>query len=105
MTPGPRGEVLDLLAQPESRGNYNAWFGNADQSAIDLTRMTVSEANSGNLYAKGVGCAEPCEAQPTVGASCASYRQHNLRVWKFAEIARASIKKTVSTKPTSITVS
>ncbi len=36
---------------------------------------------------QGVGCAEPCEAQPTVGASCASYRQHNLRVWKFAEIA------------------
>ena len=26
-----------------------------------------------------VGCAEPCEAQPTVGGSCASYRQHNLR--------------------------
>ncbi|MFB1510369.1 MAG: hypothetical protein AADX96_13715, partial [Thiocapsa sp. C3-sup] len=37
-------------------------------------------------HTNGVGCAEPREAQPTVGASCASYRQHNLRVWKFAEI-------------------
>ncbi|MFB1489618.1 MULTISPECIES: hypothetical protein [unclassified Thiocapsa] len=34
-----------------------------------------------------VDCAEPCEAQPTVGGRCASYRQHNLRVWDFAEIA------------------
>ncbi|MFB1512851.1 MAG: hypothetical protein AADX96_26660, partial [Thiocapsa sp. C3-sup] len=39
-----------------------------------------------NPHTNGVGCAEPREAQPTVGASCASYRQHNLRVWKFAEI-------------------
>ncbi|MFB1490942.1 hypothetical protein, partial [Thiocapsa sp. C4-3m] len=40
-------------------------------------------------HTNSVGCAEPREAQPTVGASCASYRQHNLRVWKFAEITLA----------------
>jgi hypothetical protein len=45
------------------------------------------KANTGNPHTNGVGCAEPREAQPTVGASCASYRQHNLRVWHFAEIA------------------
>ena len=57
VTPGPRGEVLDLLAQPESRGNYNAWFGNAEQSAIDLTRMTVSEVRAlqGRLLESGNG--------------------------------------------------
>ncbi|CRI66690.1 hypothetical protein THIOKS13020025 [Thiocapsa sp. KS1] len=32
-----------------------------------------------NLFAPtGRGCAEPCEAQPPPGGSCASYRQLNL---------------------------
>ncbi|MFB1490334.1 MULTISPECIES: hypothetical protein [unclassified Thiocapsa] len=55
--------------------------------AMDYVEGLTLKANTGNPHTNGVGCAEPCEAQPTVGASCASYRQHNLRAWKFAEIS------------------
>jgi hypothetical protein len=34
-----------------------------------------------------VGCAEPCEAQPAVGGSCASYREYNLWVPNSLSIA------------------
>lgn len=35
--------LLDLIGEKESRGNYNAYFGKADNQALDFTKMTVSE--------------------------------------------------------------
>ncbi len=35
--------MLDLIAAPESRGNYNAWYGNAEQASVDLSGLTVNE--------------------------------------------------------------
>ena len=35
--------LLAVIAKGESRGNYNAYFGNANNSMIDFTRMKLSE--------------------------------------------------------------
>ena len=35
--------MLDLIAAPESRGNYDAWYGNAEQDRVDLSGLTVDE--------------------------------------------------------------
>lgn len=35
--------LLDLIADVESRGNYNAYFGNARNSSINFTAMTIDE--------------------------------------------------------------
>ena len=35
--------LLTLIAEGESRGNYNAYFGNASNQAIRFTDMTISE--------------------------------------------------------------
>lgn len=32
-----------MIAAAESQGNYNAWYGNAGQSEVDLSRMTVDQ--------------------------------------------------------------
>ncbi|MBK1699399.1 hypothetical protein [Thiococcus pfennigii] len=37
------GAVLDLVADPESRGNYNAWYRAADQGEVQLANFTVEE--------------------------------------------------------------
>jgi len=38
--------VLDLVAGPESRGNYNAWYRAAHQSDLQLAELTVAEVRA-----------------------------------------------------------
>ena len=38
--------VLDLVAGPESRGNYNAWYRAAHQDALQLADLTVGEVRA-----------------------------------------------------------
>jgi conjugal transfer mating pair stabilization protein TraG len=40
---GWSGALLDLIAAPESRGNYNAWYGDAAQDRVDLSSFTVDQ--------------------------------------------------------------
>ena len=35
--------ILDFVAGPESTGNYNAYYGHADNTKTDLTNMTLKE--------------------------------------------------------------
>lgn len=35
--------LLELIAQAESKGNYNAYFGNAGNQAVRFTEMSVAE--------------------------------------------------------------
>ncbi len=44
---------MDLIAGPESRGNYNAWDGNTEQASVDLSGLTVNEI--GDLQSDLVG--------------------------------------------------
>ncbi|MBK1718619.1 conjugal transfer protein TraG N-terminal domain-containing protein [Thiocystis violacea] len=57
VTEGGLGRVLDLISAPEAHGNYNAWYGHADQHRVDLSTMTVREIRSfqGQLLAQGNG--------------------------------------------------
>jgi conjugal transfer mating pair stabilization protein TraG len=38
--------VLDLVAGPESRGNYNAWYRAANQHAVQLAELTLAEVRA-----------------------------------------------------------
>jgi conjugal transfer mating pair stabilization protein TraG len=40
---GQVGALLDLIAGPESRGNYNAWYRDADQDRLELSALTVDQ--------------------------------------------------------------
>lgn len=41
--PSAYAPLLAVIAEGESRGNYNAYFGNAANKEMDFTRMTVAE--------------------------------------------------------------
>ena len=41
--PSAYRSLLDTIAKGESNGNYNAYFGNADNTRIRFTAMTVAE--------------------------------------------------------------
>ncbi|MEA3643760.1 MAG: muramidase, partial [Lamprobacter sp.] len=43
VTGGVTGQVLDLVAGPESLGNYNALYRDANQSALNLSDLTLHE--------------------------------------------------------------
>ncbi|EGV28152.1 TraG domain-containing protein [Thiorhodococcus drewsii AZ1] len=43
VTDGRLGQLLDLIAVPESHGNYNAWYRNVDQDQVDLSTLTLNE--------------------------------------------------------------
>jgi conjugal transfer mating pair stabilization protein TraG len=51
--------VLDLVAGPESRGNYNAWYRDARQSKVQLADLTVAEVRTlqGRLVRRNGGSA------------------------------------------------
>lgn len=38
--------LLQLIARAESKGNYNAYFGNPGNSAIDFTTMSIAEVQA-----------------------------------------------------------
>jgi len=46
VTDGRLGQVLDLIAIPESHGNYNAWYNEVDQSQLDLSTLTLDEVRT-----------------------------------------------------------
>jgi len=43
VAPASYKPLLDLIADVESKGNYNAYFGNADNSSIQFTKMSIAE--------------------------------------------------------------
>jgi conjugal transfer mating pair stabilization protein TraG len=57
VTAGPLGQVLDLIAAPESHGNYNAWYRHADQDQVILSTLTLNEVQTlqSQLLAQGNG--------------------------------------------------
>jgi conjugal transfer mating pair stabilization protein TraG len=46
VTGGRKGAVLDLIAGAESRGNYNAWYGNARQDEVVLADLSLDQVRA-----------------------------------------------------------
>ncbi|EGV32639.1 TraG domain-containing protein [Thiorhodococcus drewsii AZ1] len=46
VTEGHLGQLLDLIAVPESHGNYNAWYDHVDQNQVDLSTLTLNEVRT-----------------------------------------------------------
>lgn len=44
--PKSYSQLLNLIAKAESNGNYNAYFGNANNTEIDFTEMSIAEVMS-----------------------------------------------------------
>lgn len=43
LDPASSRPLLDLIAQAESDGNYNAYFGNSTNSTVQFTKMSIAE--------------------------------------------------------------
>lgn len=43
VNPASYEKLLDLIAKAESSNNYNAYFGNASNSSIDFTKMSIAD--------------------------------------------------------------
>jgi len=43
VNPATYTSLLQLIATVESKGNYNAYFGNASNTSIDFTKMSIKE--------------------------------------------------------------
>ena len=43
VNPATYTQLLDVIARAESKGNYNAYFGNAANSSIDFTNMSIAQ--------------------------------------------------------------
>lgn len=43
IVPSSYRPLLDLIASVESKGNYNAYFGNVGNFSIDFTKMSIAE--------------------------------------------------------------
>lgn len=41
--PATYTQLLDVIAKAESKGNYNAYFGNPGNSSIDFTKMSIAQ--------------------------------------------------------------
>lgn len=41
--PATCAPLLDVIAKAESKGNYNAYFGNSANSSIDFTKMPIAK--------------------------------------------------------------
>lgn len=48
---GSAGAVLDLIARPESHGNYNPLFGDPGQQRVRLTGMTLEQVRQSTVWA------------------------------------------------------
>lgn len=43
VNPATYAQLLNVIARAESKGNYNAYFGNAANSSIDFTKMSIAQ--------------------------------------------------------------
>ena len=41
--PATYAPLLDVIAKAESKGNYNAYFGNPGNSSVDFTKMSIAQ--------------------------------------------------------------
>jgi hypothetical protein len=80
--------VLDLVAGPESRGNYNAWYRAAHQSDLQLAELTVAEVRTlpRRLHWELHGRAAPCGQIPALGGAAIQTRTQQVHAGPFAAL-------------------